>query len=104
MPPLDDFGDTLAAIRAALADEDFARAQALMGEHDAHVRRWVAERGDGDGSREAIESLLAAQSALLHELLAARERAAERMGRTQRAGAAARAYLDTRARLDSDAA
>lgn len=82
----------VAAIRAAVAANDWDTADALLTQHEAELRASCADGSPAElRCRESWVELLAAQRALVEELRTARDeagRALDRLGRDRRGMAA----------------
>ena len=82
------------AIRAAIADDDWATAEALLAEHEAALRGACTPESLAEaGCREAWMQLLAAQRGLVEELRGARDGAARELDRMARDRRGVSAYL-----------
>lgn len=91
----DAYADAVARLRAiqdALNAVDLGRASALLLEHDRQIRAAFASMPPAFAVSEA-ESLQNAQSALLDQLEAVRDRVERESQQARRSGSAARAYL-----------
>jgi hypothetical protein len=82
------------AIRAAIAADDWAAAEALMAEHEAALRGACTPDSLGEaGCRDAWLQLLGAQRALMEELRTARDEAGRALDRLSRDRRGVAAYL-----------
>ncbi|MDG2526537.1 hypothetical protein P6166_14365 [Stenotrophomonas sp. HITSZ_GD] len=91
VPTLEDLQRQLVDLRAALADEDDARAAELVREHDVDLRQYLAAHGTG--ARLALGELLRQQAEAMDDMRARRDAAGSALRQNRRSSDAARAYL-----------